>query len=92
MTDDQSKVQETFLKLRNKLSTNNMVLFNSEGRLHRYTEISEIMEEFYEIRYKFYQSRKVYLQSAIKRELEIMQNKYFFDGLFDDFALIFDGF
>lgn len=65
------KLIEVF-KLRNKLSTNNMVLFNSEGRLHKYLEISEIMEEFYEIRYKFYESRKEYLTSAIKRDLEIM--------------------
>ena len=65
----------TFFHLRSKLSTNNMVLFNSEGRLEKYEEISVIMEEFYNVRYKHYENRKEYLKSAVKRELEILTNK-----------------
>ena len=49
----------------------NMVLFDSTGRLKKYNEISEICEEFYSIRYKYYETRKEYLQSTIKRELEV---------------------
>jgi len=52
-----------------------MVLFNSEGRLEKYEDTSVILEEFYTVRFKYYQNRKEYLQSAIKRELEILTNK-----------------
>jgi len=65
----------TYFHLRSKLSTNNMVLFNSEGRLEKYEDTSVILEEFYTVRFKYYQNRKEYLQSAIKRELEILTNK-----------------
>jgi hypothetical protein len=37
-----------------------MVLFNSLGKLQKYKDIADICEEFYELRYKYYENRKDY--------------------------------
>ena len=65
----------SFFKLNNRLSINNMVLFNSLGKLQKYKDIADICEEFYELRYKYYENRKDYQISVIKRDLEIFSNK-----------------
>lgn len=52
-----------------------MVLFNEEGKLTRYRSMIDIMEEFYTIRLKYYDLRKEYLLSILKRDLEILSNK-----------------
>ena len=46
-------------KLISTLTTNNMVLFNSEGKIKKYLDVNEIMDEFYIIRLNAYQKRKV---------------------------------
>lgn len=66
---------EKFFKLGTNLSTTNMVLFNQDGKLKKYDSISEIMQEFYELRLKFYEQRKKYLISQKIRDLELLQNK-----------------
>ena len=38
---------EKEFKLSTSLSTTNLVLFNSEGKLRKYSNVVEIMEEFY---------------------------------------------
>jgi DNA gyrase/topoisomerase IV subunit A len=43
--------------------------------LQKYVEVSEICDEFYTLRYKYYENRKEYLISAIKKEFEILSNK-----------------
>lgn len=62
-------------KLRKRKALTNMVLFNHEGKLARYKNIIDIMEEFYTIRLKYYDLRKEYLLSILKRDLEILSNK-----------------
>lgn len=52
-----------------------MVLFTNEGKLKRFANTCEIMEEFYEIRLNAYQLRKDFLISRLVRELEILSNK-----------------
>lgn len=52
-----------------------MVLFNAEGKITRYANTIEIMEEFYEVRLNAYNRRKDFLVSKISRELEILSNK-----------------
>lgn len=49
-----------------------MVLFNTERRLKKYANVSEIMEEFFSVRLKYYGKRKEYLVSKIQREIEIL--------------------
>jgi DNA topoisomerase II len=41
------------------LSTTNLVAFDGQGRLHKYDTVLDMMEEFYHIRLKFYEKRKV---------------------------------
>ncbi len=47
----------------------NLVGFNNQKKLQKYTTSVEIMEEFYYIRLAFYQKRKDYLMSKLVREL-----------------------
>lgn len=65
MTQHGMKVIETEglekgLKLSSLLSTSNMVLFNAHGKLRKYSTPEEILEDFYDVRYTYYQKRKVY--------------------------------
>ena len=53
----------------------NLVGFNKDKRLQRYTSSISIMEEFYEIRLHYYQKRKDYLISRLERDLLILSNK-----------------
>nr|AAS90120.1 DNA topoisomerase type 2 [Tetrahymena thermophila] len=66
---------DKYFKLQSTIPTTNMVLFNHEGKLTRYANICEIMEEFYEVRLNAYKRRKEYLVSKIERDLEILSNK-----------------
>jgi DNA topoisomerase-2 len=49
---------EKVFKLSSNLAISNMVLFNMEGRLVKYTDIALIIEEHYQIRLEFYEKRK----------------------------------
>ena len=51
------------------ISMKNMVGFNSQKKLQRYPSSVQIMEEFYEIRLRFYEKRKDYLISKLVRDL-----------------------
>ena len=66
---------EKYLKLYTTHSTTNMHLFNSNEQLKKYETIYEIIDEFYNIRYKLYEKRKVYLIDKIEKELKILSNK-----------------
>lgn len=52
--------EETF-KLSKTMSTTNLVAFDGQGRINKYATVLDIMEEFYVIRLKFYEQRKVSL-------------------------------
>jgi len=45
---------EKYFKLQSTIPTTNMVLFTNEGKLKRFANTCEIMEEFYEIRLNAY--------------------------------------
>ena len=66
---------EKKFKLIGSISATNMVLFDPHGKLKKYNDIKEIMEEYFEFRLQFYQKRKDYLVSKLLRELEILENK-----------------
>ena len=63
------------LKLHSYLYTSNLVLFDEEGKLRKYTEVDEIIDNFCKIRYIYYQKRKVQSVQKIKNELQILGNK-----------------
>lgn len=56
-------------KVIGSISMNNMVGFNARRTLNRYEKVSEVLEQFYAIRLKYYEKRKEYLMSRLKREL-----------------------
>ena len=66
---------EKFFKLTSNIATSNMVLFDEHGKLKKYTSIYEILQEFYEIRLRYYGERKKYLISQKNRDLDLLQNK-----------------
>ena len=51
-------LEEKF-KLSKSIATSNLVAFDSEGRITKYATVEDIMKEFYSIRIKFYEKRKV---------------------------------
>jgi len=62
-------------KLQSVINLTNMVLFDAEGKLRKYSSVEEILEEFYVLRLEFYHRRKAYLIQILKRDLEILENK-----------------
>ena len=55
-------LEERF-KLTKSMATSNLVAFDSQGRIHKYENVLEIMEEFYHVRLKAYEKRKVFSPS-----------------------------
>ena len=51
-------LEEKF-KLTKSIATSNLVAFDPEGRITKYATVEDIMKEFYGIRIKFYEKRKV---------------------------------
>jgi DNA topoisomerase-2 len=72
--EDPEKVIKTF-KLQTSLNITNMVLFDRNLKIRKYNQIEDILEEFYELRISYYERRKTYLLSNLKRDLEILDNK-----------------
>ncbi len=48
-----------FFKLTTKINTSNMMCFDFEGKIKKYSSPEEIIEEFYPLRLAYYQKRKV---------------------------------
>ena len=46
-------------KLTKTMATSNLVAFDSQGRIHKYATVLDIMEEFYQVRMSCYEKRKV---------------------------------
>ena len=62
-------------KLSSTLSTGNMVGFSSEGRIKKYADAEEILQEFYDIRLRLYQKRKEHLADLLTNEWTKLDNK-----------------
>ncbi|CDW84992.1 dna topoisomerase 2 [Stylonychia lemnae] len=69
---------EKRFKLKQNLSCNNMVLFNSQGKLQRYQNECEILDEFYNLRYELYRKRKENMLKQMNQKFEKLSNKYRF--------------
>jgi DNA topoisomerase-2 len=66
---------EKLLKLTTTVSTTNMHMFNSECKLHKYTSVNEIIDDFYGVRMETYQKRKTHMLADMERLLVRMSNK-----------------
>ena len=66
---------ERYLKLVKPISITNMYLYNSVHYLNKYNSITDILEEFYKVRFSFYEKRKKYLMKTLKNDLDILDTK-----------------
>lgn len=62
-------------KLSSSISETNMVLFNSEGKIQKYKNPLEIMQEFATVRLKYYKIRKEYLVQKLTLERDLLNNR-----------------
>jgi DNA topoisomerase-2 len=49
---------EDFFKLNSKINTSNMICFDFNGKIKKYSSPEEIIDDFYPVRLSFYQKRK----------------------------------
>ena len=66
---------EKLLKLFTTISTTNMHMFNADFKLHKYTTIEEIIDEFYGIRLDIYGKRKAHLVDDMEKKLVKLSNR-----------------
>ena len=61
-------------KLSANISVNNLVLFNPQFNIKRYNNECEVLEEFYHVRYKYYQMRKASLLKKMNQDYDKFNN------------------
>ena len=66
---------EKLLKLYTTNTTTNMHLFDADDKLQKYEKISDIIDSYYEVRIKLYQTRKDYMIDTLEKELVLLSNK-----------------
>jgi DNA topoisomerase-2 len=66
---------EKLLKLYTTNTTTNMHLFDSNDTLQKFEKVSDIIDSYYDIRLKLYQTRKDYMIESLERELMLLTNK-----------------
>lgn len=62
-------------KMWGSVNETNMVLFDSEGRIKKYKNVLEILEEFASVRLKYYDIRKKYLVNKLTLERDLLSNR-----------------
>lgn len=62
-------------KLNGSLSTSNMHMFDTGGRIVKYKAPEDILKEFFLLRLEFYQKRKEMLLKKMRREQKMLMNK-----------------
>merc|ERR1719277_1483317 len=67
-------VEHTF-KLWGSINETNMVMFDSEGKICKYKNVLEIMDEFARVRLKYYDLRKKYLIDKLTLERDLLNNR-----------------
>jgi DNA topoisomerase-2 len=80
-------LEERF-KLSKSIATSNMVAFDSQGRIHKYANVEEIMDEYYNFRLDLYAKRKAHLLAEMGRELDKLSNQARFVQMIIDGKLV----
>lgn len=82
LKDDVDSIEKSFpggikkkFKLSTTISANNYVLFDKFGKIKRYEDEIQILEEFYNERFDLYTKRKEHLIRVLKKEVAQLQNK-----------------
>merc|ERR1712029_920738 len=65
----------TFFKLQTTMSISSMVLFDHLGCLRKFESAEEILQEFFDLRLKYYGKRKRHMEGAIGSELAKLSNQ-----------------
>nr|QBK85211.1 MAG: DNA topoisomerase II [Iridovirus LCIVAC01] len=73
-----TKCNQRNLRLTTTLSTTNMVLFNSQGKIKKYSSVDEIIDEFCKIRFEYYKRRKKYTLKEQVKKYKHLKNKHRF--------------
>ena len=83
-------LEEKF-KLTKSIATSNLVAFDAEGRITKYANVEDILKEFYNIRIKFYEKRKVCIyptaivfNCTVKHEARILETLVVFSWSITD--------
>ena len=63
------------MKLYTTQSSTNMHLFNEKEQLRKFDNVYQIIDEYYSIRYEYYNKRKLYLVEKLDKELVVLSNK-----------------
>jgi DNA topoisomerase-2 len=66
---------EKLLKLYTTNTTTNMHLFDANDILQKFEKVSDIIDSYYDVRLKLYQTRKHYMIESLERELMMLTNK-----------------
>jgi DNA topoisomerase-2 len=66
---------EKLLKLYTTESTSNMHLFDSKDQLRKYSNVEEIVHDYYDARLALYEKRKLHQLAALAAELRVLSNK-----------------
>jgi DNA topoisomerase-2 len=66
---------EKLLKLYTTNTTTNMHLFDANDTLQKYDKITDIIDSYYDVRLKLYQTRKDYMIETLERELIRLTNR-----------------
>lgn len=66
---------EKLLKLYTTNSTTNMHLFDANDTLQKFDKVSDIIDSYYLVRLKLFQTRKDYMIESLERELRMLTNK-----------------
>ena len=66
---------EKLLKLYTTNSNTNMHLFDAEDRLQKFEKVTDIIDNYYEVRLKMYKKRKAYMINTLEKELLLLNNK-----------------
>ena len=62
-------------KLESSLNTSNLVLFDRDGCLKKYSNVMEILKEFFEVRLEIYRKRKDWLVGQLEAEAAKLTNQ-----------------
>ncbi|EIW65215.1 type II DNA topoisomerase [Trametes versicolor FP-101664 SS1] len=77
-----------FFKLTTKVSTANMVCFDFDSKIKKYSAAEEIIEDFYPRRLAYYQKRKDFLANELQTQLDRLNNQARFVKMIIDKELI----
>lgn len=83
--------EEIDYKLSTIIKTSNMVLFDENQHIKKYNAISEIINNFCDVRYEYYVKRKKNIVASKKYLIKILENKKrFLDEILSGDLMLFD--